>query len=208
MPAIANNDVFEVTMFSKYQDQYVLNVFHYIYSGPGVAAADYTAQLNAVATDFYSKRWLNVLTGIKRGVVEDFVLERIRVQKIYPTREYYIDKLVNNPGDLIEAGVPVNSALTMSYPTDRAIRGATGSKRFTGLPLSGLDGGDWSGATLTQWNIIGTGLADYISGVDLLDVYFPTVWSPKRPADRATILSVYARSEVRTQHRRTKGLGI
>lgn len=208
MPAIANTNIVELTMFGEYQSQAILNVFHYQYNGAGIEEADYTDNMAAVGTKFVAGPWKNAVSGIKNFVVSDYLLRKVRCQLIYPTRGYYVDTAVVENGSVAPPGCPANVGITLAYATNRAKRGVTGSKRFTALPLAGLNGGLWSNGTVANWTTVTNSLDDALTGVNILDVFFPTVWSPKRPNDRATLLRITPNAQVRTQHRRSVGLGI
>lgn len=208
MPAIANTNIVEATFFGTLQNQTVLNVFHYQYSGPGIVAADYAANLAALGLGIKASIWGHAVNGFKNFVSNEYALLKIRTQLVAPVRGYYVDTAVNEAGGVASPSMPVNDAITLSLTTDRAIQGGTGSKRFAGLPTVGHLQGKWTVAAQGNWASVGTQILLSQNGIGVLDVFFPIVWSKKRSADRSTVLSVTVRPEVRTQHRRTVGLGI
>lgn len=209
MPSISPGNIVEVTTFGSYDQQAILNVFHYRYVGvTTISDADYATNLTSLGTDFKDKVWNPVANSWRSRVVDLFSIQRIRVQLVYPTRGYYQDVPVNQGGISEEPGVPPDFALTMSFRTDRAFRGATGSKRFTGCISSQYTLGSWKDDYLALWALSAPNFLLTLQGNDITRLFRPTIWSPKRPGDNVTILGTLVQRTVRTQHRRQVGLGI
>lgn len=208
MATITTNDIVEVTMFGELQGSNILNVFHYVYTGSGVIAANYITELQAVIQSFRVEVWAAAANPLRDRFSTDYNLKAIRAQPVAPTRQFYVETQVNQPGTIAQVAAPADDQLTISYQTDRARRGATGNKRFTGLPTSQLDGGDWSLASQAAWELTKVKLLSLLDGAGAADSYRPTVWSPKRPGDRANVIGLVVRPQVRVTYSRTKGRGI
>jgi hypothetical protein len=205
---ISTGDVIELTCIGSYLSQTILNVFHYKYSGPLIGTGDYAGELGFLIQNFHDLVWDFGAGSWRSNVSQNFTLKSIRAQKVQPTREYYQQTNYADIGQQVGTDMPANVALGISFFTDRAFRGASGSKRFAGLISDQLNGGLVKPATQVLWTPAANAMTLVISGGALTHLYAPTIWSRKRAADRSNILSFVVRDTARTQHRRTVGLGI
>lgn len=208
MAIISTNDVLELTMFGELQGSNILNVFHYVYTGTGVTAANYVAELQQVIQAFRAEVYAAAANPVRDRLSTDYNLRAIRAQVVSPQRTFYVEVQQNLPGTIASVSAPADDQVTISYQTDRARRGATGNKRFCGIPTTQLDGGEWSLASRAAWELTKVKLLSALDGTAAADLYRPTVWSPKRPGDRAVIVGLVVRPEVRVTYSRTKGRGI
>lgn len=209
MAVVNPSDVIEFTMFGTLQDSQVLNTFHYVFiSANPITAPFYNAELTAAGLSFINKVWNGGANPLKDRLSSSYSLSKVRVQPVAPQRKYYIDVGVSETGSIGGPSNPAAVQRTIALSTDRAIRGATGSKRFAGEPLADLNGGSWSLVSTISWNLFAPVLTSNIFGIGGLTEFRPTVWSPKRPADRSVVLRAEVMDTVRVSHSRTKGVGI
>lgn len=203
-------DICEITCFGNLDSQTIINTFHYQYSGPGVTSLNYTVDLQNLIANFKTGVWTPTW---KTRVSTAYILNVIRAQKVGPAlndRGYYVQSTVAETGTDVDVNLPADVQMCVSISTNRSFKGATGSKRFAGLPLNEANGSVWLAGTVTAWNTVGANFSNVLTGSVGTNVYTPVVWSPNpnRRFTPGSILSTRARAEIRTQHSRTVGRGI
>lgn len=206
--SLISNDIVAVTNFGSYDGQSILNVFHYIYSGDYVDAANYAAEMNKFNDSFKATV---IDAAWKARVVNTFTFDFTRIQKVGPQptdRGYYLQKNIGLAGDLPDLGCPADVQMCVSLSTDRAFRGATGGKHFTALPAASMAASYWNLLTRLSWATVGAQMQTNLVGTIPTRLLVPVVWSPRKPLAHGRILSTRVRGEVRTQHSRTVGRGI
>src|SRR4249920_1167833 len=122
---MVQHDVIELTCFSSYQGQRILNVFHYEYklAPPVLDAAN---DIYALLADFNAKVITNGIIGWQNYVVSDFSFDFQRAQIVYPTRQPYLQQ--NTPltaGTKAPPGVPSDTNLTIDFRTLTVGQGLT-----------------------------------------------------------------------------------
>jgi len=204
---IANNDVVAVTFFQTYQGMTILNVQHYI-----AALSSPITDGNAAIEDLLSEVRDKFFDGGAAVVwdalmVDSWHLDYIQAQVIYPNRRYYNFISPDLPGQITELGVPANVAAVASFPSNIAERGRTGSKHFTGMPLSKLDANYWDPTYLVDMDSM---VQKFIDDIPALGGgnWEPILWSPTTPNDTSWPVGALMRNTVRIMRRWTLGVGI
>lgn len=210
--SIDAGNIVSVTLTQRYQESTILNVFHYQWDGVTVPTANYNQELDNLIDEFYAKVWAGGAggNGIQQRQVSAVSMVSIRAQPVYLNRDVYRQKNYADTGDIPEVGLPSNSAVGIALRTDRVFKGATGNKRFAGVPIPEYNGttGEITLNYLADWNDTTPQF-----GLRLLDVatnpnWRPVVWSTARPIQAGNIVGANVSRAVRTQHSRTKGVGI
>lgn len=206
--AIPLNAVVELTAFSTYQNQTVMNVFHYHNALAAIPLPDGDNELQNLMSKFESTVWDDIANGWRMKVSSGFVLQALRAQVVTPGRQYYQQLTVNEAGALLGISIPSDTNITLSLRTAGAIRGMTGNKKFTGLELSSISGNAFTNPTITSWQPVGTLIRTTLTDIANADRWVPIVWSRLRPSDRRLIVGGTVQQEVRVLRRRQKGLGV
>jgi len=205
MPTVNNGAIIEATLSSLYQNSRVLNVFHYRISGLG-EPVDYQTLMEVFVSEFILKLWTDA-AGLKQMVVNTYTLLGARAQAIYPVRHPYYEEAVGEVGDVSGAGIPSISTGVLTLRSEVVLPGSSGSKHFTGFPVTTLNGGLWQAAHLLEMVALAELVEDSIVTMAPAAAFEPVIFN-KTSNTAAEIIQVTANTEVRTMHRRTVGLGI
>lgn len=205
---IAPNDIISLTTKAEYQQQTIMNVFHYK-AFISSTIADGAAELTALNAFFYNNIWkAAVAAGWANQVVESFRMDWFQAQVIYPNRQFYIRRLVGELGAQPNPGCPSNTGITINWQTQFATRGRSGAKHFTALPLDALTGNRIAPLFVTAWQNLQPLLLeprDTLAGVGQL---VPVVWSMAQPGTPSEVVLATALDEVRIMRRRTFRIGV
>lgn len=207
---IPANAVVAVTAVATYQTATVMHVSHYFNQLGDISAGNGELELNNLITKHLAACWL---TGADPDVclnrfVTAFFLQYVQAQMVSPTRKYYVRQIMGTPGTVDEAGCPSDTNLTVSLRTDRVIRGTQGNKKFTGWPASAIEGNQWSATALTNARALGVKFGQILADSAATMRWVPIAWSKQRPTDRAQIITVTERQEVRVLRTRERGVGV
>lgn len=204
---VATNDCIQVTVFSRYQGQRVLNVFHYVYTGPPRSDGftlfqSLLSNFQLLVIQYPTKAWFHLVTT-------DFVFEFVQAQTVHPTRQPYVQlDLLALIGTLAVPSIPSDTNITVSLRTLVIGRGKTGNKKFTGLSTSSFDGNVFTGPTLVDWQQFSGCLKNPLQDDTATDAFFPIVWSRRLATQRRQVFGTNARPEVRVLRSREAGKGV
>lgn len=208
--SLNTNAIVQVTMLGRYHGNRIVNSFHYRYEGASVPLNNYPAAMNNLATEFRTKVWTTagpISFGLRQMHMPNYRLERIRVQAVFPQRVYYVDLPVNEAGARVLGGsdLPANVGIGFRLATNRAFRGATGNKRFSGQGSSGLvQGSDtWTDDWQIEANAYAVNISTRLLGTSGQPDFVPVIWSRRRPSEAGEIRTVVVNPYPRTQHSRT-----
>lgn len=205
MPNIAENDIMEVTFRASYQGSVILNVFHFKVTTV-LEGTDYELAMNALGTALLNKYW--AAAGLWRDImVSTYRLNYIRLQKIRPSRLWYIDSTVDQAGAVVEDGIPSNLAAVVIVRSENTARGKSGSKHLTGFARSELEPDVWSADIFDALTELGTQFRDDVVTAAPIVTYTPVIYD-RLQNTAANIIGMTVVPEVRIMRRRTKGLGI
>ena len=208
MPDITPGAVVELTQFATYQGQTIMNVFHYEWTNAN--SGDYNVELLSLLDRFKINVWNGGLTPWKGLLVEDFVVQRWRAQRVAPSREYYLEKLADatDKGGIVAVGIPSDVNITVSLRGFSTVRGTTGNKKLTGLPIATLDGNLFTAGTVNTFQDMSDGFKTVLNDAGLVPSWTPIVWSPVRPLDRRQVIATTARPQVRVLRKREYAKGV
>lgn len=204
IPAVAANDIIQVLVEYRLNDQRLFNVFHYRYNATPTTT-EYLAAMAQVNTEFNAaNQWIDKW---KDAASENAQVWEVSTQRIHPVRSPRVILSVVDPGTKVGAAAPQNVTLSITRQVDAVGRGYNGRVQLVGLPAAGMTDGQWSAGTLTDVQP----LADYLKqqlepGLDP-PILFPITWNPIGEGYNNVIGST-VHEEIRTMHRRTLRLGI
>lgn len=206
---LTTGDVVELTVEALYQGSKVLNVFHYEWGGPITTPTDGVLEVTNLIDEFSSKVWNPAAGSWRARVTADYQITRYKAQVVFPTRKHYIQKAELNPAGAAPApGIPSDTNLTISIQSERAGRGTTGNKKFTGLPLSTFSNALFATGEAILWAIVGGKLISPLLDILATPSWTPIVWSKKLSAERAPAIGISVQPEVRVLRRRQSGKGV
>lgn len=206
---LTTGDVVELTVEGLYQGSKTLNVFHYDWTGPITTPAEGVPELLNLITEFDTKIWNAALGAWRNRVCADYSVTRVKAQVVYPLRKHYVQSGFTNPAGAAPApGIPSDTNITVSLQSERAGRGTTGNKKFTGLPLSTFSNALFASGELVFWALTGGLFLLNLNDTLATPSWTPIVWSKKRAGDRAPVIAYNVQKEVRVLRRRESGKGI
>lgn len=207
--AVAANDLMMVTYWSRLSAQQLMTVLHYRVETAPTAVADETFWWTAWA-EYFGTAGASIYDAYIACTPGNVYIERVTVQRVSPTRGVYAEQAIDSLGAY--AGTAPTPNVCASITKRSYQSGRTGVGHTQWPPLAPVDYNDGlidddfkTGLLLDLANAIeepvtigtGTGLADLV---------------PCLPAGGANenydVWQTGVRSQVRTMHRRTVGLGI
>jgi hypothetical protein len=207
---IEPNSILQATFWFEYQASVCLNVFHYRTDNT-VNAVNGVAILTEFAEDMKNNIWTNIVGAnyLRPLMNEACKLHKIRVQKVYPDRKWFIDAVVNQFGtEATGQQLPSDMQWCVSLKATRVGRGRTGAKHFTGMDFSQLDGASLDGAFLASAQLFAARLIATLSNAALGTTVTPVIWNAKHAATLSEIHNAAVQSEARVMRRRQLHLGI
>jgi len=203
---VGNGAILEVSFLGRSYEQRTISLFHYRYE-TGSGPVDGPTLINTVNPLINSAAANKLLSDYMAPLAEGFTMEQIVYQWIFPTR---YARVVKSPmvtaGSVVDSQVPPNTALAITKKGDAAGRRNVGTLHMPGVPLGGLNGGEWAVATLDSFGNLLTRLHEAVNiefGINLI----PVLLHRAAPADSPEITNANSNITVRTMHRRTVGLG-
>jgi hypothetical protein len=204
----AVNDVIEMSQRGLFNGQVILNVWH-VFVESGVSGASDIADNYSLAQYYASLvaptepigRYLTLLPA-------DYILQRIRAQKIYPTRSTYAEQDVSLVGTAV--GVADHSA-TCAVFTKQGLTGtrrAIGSMHIGPMPALAAHNGILDGGYETQLNnYASTWRTSFVVPANSTR-YRPCIYNPGVVPPFQSINNTIVQTTARTMRRRVVGRGI
>lgn len=209
MPNLQSNDKLLFTMESEQSGQTILNTCVLTYLEDIDGPDDYEQFASAYLGDAIALG--GFVDQLKFELSENFEIQRLSLQLIYPTRYRRVTVAALGAGERVAVPIPVNSAMTITKVGAEAARWAIGSWHQAGLPVTAMESesGEFTALSLADvadalgdWFIesrVPTGMHGNVG---------PCLWSPKEPNRVTRVKQWIPQRTVRTMHRRTVGLGI
>lgn len=199
-----NNDVLLFTIVGKQADQTILNTFHYLYQG--ATAIDGAAKIRTFMNSFQAL----VVSKLRDATSNDFKVQELWGQKVYPSRWAKEIKAINETGNVLQPALPPNDAASIQRGADEADRrGLQGRVQIAGVPRTGVEGGVLLVAQMALLQPIADALKSEIFEGDFGDSVKPILFDRRAdPAKKRPVTRSYVKPEVRVMRRRTVGRGI
>lgn len=206
---VGSNAILEVTFRSTYQEQRVLNVFHYRWHTLGAATADGNDIVDLAVAALQQGE--NSAVPAYRDIVnEEFTLERLRYQWIFPFRWSFVSSDLNcGFGTKVGDPMPSNIGITAQKITEYPGPAGRGSTHFTGMRVQDYDEATWQIPVRTNVGVFMDKMDQTIDTADVLAGSFlqPVVLHKSDPATSAQWSGTYVNPEPRVMRRRTLRVG-
>jgi len=204
---LAVNDIIQTTVEGRKDGQTVLNVFYHRVATPastGTEASNITDFLNhvwAVDTGTLEPLFLNCLPT-------DYNLRLVRGQKVSPLRGAYVELLVVDNGEVVDAPLPTaNVSWVFVKQTELAGRRGRGTTHMLMPSATWFTGGELSDTGPATRLALANAIAN-VQTVALGGVYEPVLFHPGFSPAWSRITHCTIKQQVRVMRRRTVGQGI
>lgn len=205
MPANwAQNDIVQVVIESKVDGQLCLNVLHAKVDS-AAAGVTYSDGLQGILGALTQPGGL--LGTMATVMAENTEVSRVRAQRVFPTRDPYLQEEFGEPGGREGNCVSPNIAACITKRAAVPGRGKSGRFELPGLIADDISGGFLTADYITALEPLAQKLRgtfpDDTANLDLVWV-IPNATNPGSPGE---IFTTQVQNTARTMHRRTVGLG-
>lgn len=205
---LAVNDVVQVVLNYRQDEQQLLMVLHYRVQSLGTSASA-ELQLDSIAAQFADTSTPGTMAAVVKAALSNEVfLATVQAQKVKPFRTIYARREIADFGDIVEPAAPVNSAMSIEKQSLKVGRKGVGRVQLAGIPKiyvdSSIDGAYIVGpaSSFIAWLTTSQSITTE-GGMNLV---------PCLPAGGADtdydLWDAIPQTSTRTMHRRTLGLGI
>lgn len=202
---VSTDAIIEVTFQGRADDQVTLSLFHYRLNN-AIANSDGTALADQLHTALIAAGSLRAL--YLACCSNDFTLERMRYQWIYPTRYSAQDKAVGPLAGLIaDVMAPSNIAAALLKRTFLTGRRQRGVLHMPGVAVGSIAGSVLTGAAEALYSALGVRVAGTITLAGD-EVFEPVIFNKQFPVTSPTIQTVDPEHTARIMRRRTVGVGV
>jgi hypothetical protein len=207
---LALNDIVQITVTGSYEAQVLLNVMHYKAENapdPGRTYEQGLTDLVAAIKNDVASNWVPSLLDC---MGQEAGIDKIRAQRVYPTRDYYVDVTEAQPGTHANPVRTANIAATLTKQSSRAGRGRSGSFHVFGVPEGTFDLGRFLAAYMELLDTLSVNLKK--TQVEHLgfSVWYPGMYNGSlgTPLNWSDIVQITPQDTVRIMRRRTLRVGI
>lgn len=207
IPKIVVNDIVQVVIESRVNEQRCLNVLHYRCDAMDVALT-YAEALDQLMTRVGGAA-PSVVAYMVAAMGSNASVEQIRAQRVSPRRDIYLAQSIGTAG----TGTPTvqlsNVAGVITKQTELAGRGRAGSFHLAGLPIGAYTNGSLTVAAVNQLQTLATEIQANLTIGEAVK-WTSGTFSPQAPlAERFhAIFEAFPQTTARVMRRRTVGLGI
>lgn len=209
MAVIENGDIVEVRFNYVQNQQRLMNVMHYRATEvtPGL---DYEAAMSYALDKLETELSLWPITWAT-GAVDTASIYKITAQKIFPTRLYHMDKLLDIQGytdSEINPPLPQNVQLSLTKVSEEAGRGRTGRVEVPGGNVNQIEDGRLSDLGVLWMENLALAIQQNVNLEDLQpSTLTPVILYGFAPAGSPDLTLVRIQDTVRVTRRRTVGVG-
>lgn len=206
---VALNDVVQVVIQMRYQSQIYLNVLHY-QSLQNWAPALYEETLQQLSNTIENDVVTGIIPAYLPVVPPSVTFETITVQRVYPTRDYYVRSPVGSPGEADGTTLAGSLGATITKLSQVSGRGRQGSFHVPALPTDAIVNGLVATGFLPVLNT----LAQSLRLVQMEDGagtgFQPGMFNPTLggPNNFVPLIDTIVQNTARVMRRRTVGVGI
>lgn len=203
---VAVSDVFRVVYFQTLFEQRVLTVLHMVCTGAPTGSTEYITAADNLAirmadeTKFPLDTWRAV-------VCAQLSFDQVRVQRVHPTREVYMEQNIGVVGTHAGTCTTANVAMSVEKRSLRVGRKGIGRIQMAGVPSEEIVDGRFDlayvGAVHDVWNNLPDEITNVLDGSKWRFV----LWGGDSPTVDDWIFDVNTFDTVRTMHRRTLRVG-
>jgi len=203
---INENSLLEIQIVGRLHGQRIRNVFHYLYPSGEIDLSDGKTAAENALDDFQ----IQVVTPLLTLISDEYTIERLSAQWVYPDRYRAILEEEDQPGGVDGSSLPSYCAVVVSKFSDASGPQYQARNYFAGIPVADEDDSGLSPAALTNWQTFGDNLLIPL-GLGLPDiVVYPTAATPESAQPANVTARLTGTSVVRTlraQRRRELGVG-
>jgi hypothetical protein len=205
--AVTVGNILRVSIFQILNSQRLLTVLHFRVSvAPG--SGTYMSQMKEVS-DLVAgniEGELGQLGGWSALVSQQLRFDKVRCQRVFGTRDIYMETLMNKTGNNIEDAVAPNLACSIEKRTTTFGPSGIGRVQMGGIPKTVTS----NGVLDSTWRILVKDVWDDLTTEWALGGTFkirPVIVPAEGPMLPNDIVDVVVQDTIRTMHRRTLRLG-
>lgn len=206
MAGLNANDILAVTLKGTLFGQTVLSTFHYRVL-VGSVETTYIPAAQAFA-DAFSAGVDNPTLAMLAAQSPQYTLDSIRVQRLFPARETYVDSPVGLPGTNANACTASNVAATISKRGPLANPHNKGGVHIPGVSALNATAGVWDAPFLTLLNEVALRMRAIYNVPLSLSQSEMVIFNKGNPNISTTMVATTPQTTVRVSRRRTVGVGI
>jgi len=210
MPTIPlpDNSVVNVQFIGRLNNQQIITLFQYKYQGATSPSTDYETYFDALEAKFAAA--LGLENRFLDMVGNNYHLDTVRIQAVYPTRMRFKDYPKLGSGTFASASLTSNLAVSVER------YGRTNGRRSIGRVQVPLPDGVYSSGLVSDATYQGivdifavvAGSRVSTTGTGTIGDWDPVIHHTYKGQTVTTLVDAYVRkSTVRTMHRRTVGVG-
>lgn len=203
-------DIVQFTVFQDYQNSRLLNIWHYQVTADTPVQSDGAAVMTNMINEFETL-FYGAGGAIPALTHSTLAYRQIRGQVVFPTRRFYVPKLLNYSGSGGAALTPLPSDTQLRVTLRNATpgRGVNGGKSFGGLTTSDMTGAVWNVGARSVWQSnVADHVVDELSNPPETWHLQPVVWNARDPLTPGEIAVGIVQEEVRVMRRRQFRIGI
>lgn len=206
MPVSAVDDIFQVQIWCTLFGQKTISTLHYrVITAP--TPTDVLVISDQLA-GFVGNAPGGICEELEAIVSPNLSIDFVRAQRVYPTRQPYVDYGVYAFGTLTGDALPPGATLQIAKRTVIAAPGRTGHMAVSGVPIDKTVNGIFTSAFLTLCEPLEDALETSITLISSGYVLRAVVLHQSDPLLSEGILQCEAQQSVRTMRRRVVGRGI
>lgn len=206
MAGLNINDVIEITYQGTILGQRVLNVLHYFVDAPSTDPS-YLSALSHLLGNFKAGA-VSPTIAFLNAVAQNYNLDTLKGQVVYPTRKAYVLNNVDLPGLIGSNCTAQNLSGVITKRTSVGTRKGVGALHMPALPPTGYADGLITNAQRTLYGAVQACLLNPFTDSLETTRIEPCLWSRSSPGTVLGLTATQLQPEVRTMRRRTIGRGI
>jgi hypothetical protein len=207
VPAVGVGDIVQVTIETNTDATVNLNVLHYRCLTPPTDPA-YLPALQELATSVAAVG-TGILPAMAALMDDRMYISGVRCQRVRPQRDFFYRLATLQSGTIVGGAAPPNTALSITKKTEEVGKGFSGHFQLGGLSVTLFsDFGVFTAPAIALATELGNAIAaKRVKVGGGADVWQPCMLSVAQPGYH-DIRVCSPRSQIRTMHRRTVGLGV
>lgn len=205
MAGLNINDVVSVSYRGRVLGQRTVNTLHY-----RITTASTNANTLAALSSWglaYSTGPVSPTLPLLAAMPQNWVLEQIRVQRVYPVRSAYIDFQDGRPGQIAVDAETTNINATITKRTPSGTRNGIGSFHAPAMPADGFLNGQLTAAYDVLTNAYAVRFINPFTDAVELTQGTPIVYNRAFPGLSWDLTSTIVQQTLRVMRRRTVGVG-
>lgn len=207
--ALAINDIYSVQLRGDLLGQQIITSLHYATTVVGTAPSEGAYLADLADTIEASGALVPLVDKYIAGAAQNYTLQTIRTQRVYPTRTVYVEAISATPGGIVEDANTSNIAASILKKTLLFGREGIGRMQYAPVPPSKMLHGEVTAAyASTELLDIANAMIMGITTTAFASTLVPCLYTPNQPPPKfAQLFSAQVKLSLRTMHRRTLRVG-